>query len=125
VLVTDMAEVTLMEKNILRVRLLVDDEISLEMIMKHKVQVNEFLGPNHRCGVLLDTRDVSLYRIKPEVMSFQADNEFSEFQTGMAVLVNNRLVKQLFTTYNLIYKPTVITRVFRDEASAIDWLMSL
>lgn len=120
-----MAEVTLHENNILRVKLLVDDEITLDMLKRYKAQVFEFLGPDLRCGVLLDTRDVSLYRIKPEVLAYQSDNEFSKFQTGMAVIVNNRVVKQLFAMYNLMYRPTVITKVFRDEETAIDWLTSL
>lgn len=124
-LITDLGEVILTEDKILRIRLLIDDEITLEKTRQHYFKVHDYLGENLRCGVLLDTRDVNLYRIKPEVMSYQADNEFSKYPLGMAVLVNSRVVKQLFTMFNMVYRPTVVTRVFTDEELAKEWLRSL
>ncbi|MCU0435880.1 MAG: hypothetical protein MUC87_20655 [Bacteroidia bacterium] len=124
-LTTELAEVTISDDNILRVHLHRDDDISLEMLQRHNAQILDFMGPNARCGVLVDTRDVSLYRLKPDVMTYQADNDYSKFQVGMAVIVDSIVVKQLFTMFSKVYRPTVVTRVFRDEGQAREWLISL
>lgn len=121
---TTMAEVRLENNYLLRIKLVLDDELTLEILKEHNEQVMAFVG-ERRFAILFDMCDVSLFQVSTEVMRYQAHNEYSKFQVGLAVLVKNQLLRQTVNFFIRVFRPSVPTRLFSQEQEALVWLQMM
>lgn len=124
------ADVKAEENGLLHVQVKFEGELTREMLLEHKQLIFErtrhFTDTGKKLGVLFDVRQISLLKIPQTVMKENAtDDPFLELQKGVALLVNSKLFQQVASFYIRIYRPTVATRVFTDEANARQWLLSL
>lgn len=124
------ADVKAEENGLLHVQVRFEGELTREMLLEHKQIIFErtrhYTDTGKKLVVLFDVRQISLLKIPQTVMKENAtDDPFLELQKGVALLVNSKLFQQVASFYIRIYRPTVATRVFTDEANARQWLLSL
>jgi hypothetical protein len=124
------ADVKTEEKGLLHVQVKFEGELTKEMLLEHKQIIYErtrkYTDAGEKLIVLFDVRQISLLKIPQTVMKENAtEDPFLELQKGVALLVNSKLFQQIASFYIRIYRPTVATRVFNDEANARQWLLSL
>jgi phage portal protein BeeE len=111
--------------NILLIRMREDDELTNEMVFHHKRQIQNITG-GQKLGVLLDVREISLYKIPKEVIHTEfSHNDFTHQQTGLAILTTGKLVQHAIQRYILTQTPVTPTRLFVNETQALNWLKKL
>ncbi|MCA6364564.1 MAG: STAS/SEC14 domain-containing protein [Bacteroidetes bacterium] len=124
------ADVKTEENGLLHVQVKFEGELTREMLLEHKQIIFErtrhVIAAGEKLGVLFDVRQISVLKIPQTVMKENAtEDPFLELQKGVALLVNSKLFQQIATFYIRIYRPSVATRVFTDEANARQWLLNL
>jgi SpoIIAA-like len=121
---TRMAEMRLEAGDFLYVRMLLDGDLTLEIVKEHNAVAAQFTN-NIPVRVLVDTRDISLMSVPNDVMKYQSASEYDRNQIGMAMLVSSRFSKNIISFYIRVFRPAVPTRLFTDEAQAREWLATL
>lgn len=112
----------LLGNNIIKV--IVNDGANLSVEDMEKIRdLNNTIMEGKKYAVLVDAGDFAL--ISPEAREAIAKPEFSENALGKAILVRNigqRLVGNVYLNFN---KPAMQTRLFKNEAEAMQWLEQL
>ncbi|MGL4598074.1 MAG: hypothetical protein ACRCYO_11115 [Bacteroidia bacterium] len=119
-----MADVFEPEKDILHVIVTIDFELTIDIVKAHNEMTLKMLNEQVK-GVLFDARNITITRIPNEVMRYSSDNEYAEFQTCFAMLINSKLMMQICSFYIRVFRPKVPTRVFTEETKALEWVRSM
>jgi hypothetical protein len=121
---SEMADVFEPEKNIIHVVVTKDFELTIDIVKAHNAQT--LLAIEKRIvGVLFDVRNITITKIPSEVMRYSSNNEYAEFQTCFAMLINSRLMMQICSFYIRVFRPQVPTRIFTEELKALEWIRSM
>ncbi|MCA6364567.1 MAG: hypothetical protein IM638_16155 [Bacteroidetes bacterium] len=117
-----MANVTCYENRLLHVKVVLDAELTLDIIKAHNQMSVEYLG---ECvfDVLFDIQDVSLFRVPNKVLRYWAEpNEYSQYVGKMAILVKSKPHMQLANFYIRFFRPVNPSRFFTEKDKALSWI---
>ncbi len=71
---------------------------------------------------LCDNRYITGIVNKKEMEFMNA--HFGDFATKAAMITNSSVIRVLVNTYHSVFKPKVIVKLFQDEKSAVQWLLT-
>jgi hypothetical protein len=119
---TLMANVTVYDTRLLHVEVMLDDELTLDIVKAHNQMSLEYLGEGVY-DVLFDVQEVSLLRVPNNVLRYWAErNDYSRFVGKMAILVKSKTHMQLANFYIRFFKPVNPSRFFTEKANALSWI---
>lgn len=117
-----MANVTVYDDNLLHVKVMLDAELTLDIIKAHNEMSHAYLGEGV-FDVLFDVRDVSLFRVPNNVLRYWAEpNEYSRYVGKMAILLTSKPHMQLVNFYIRFFRPVNPSRFFTEKANALSWI---
>jgi hypothetical protein len=96
--------------------------IDTEFLLKGKKMLEELL-PGNKYYLL--SEGIGFFSITQEAREMIASPEYSSHLRAVAFYTTNYSLKLLADMYNKINKPVVLTRVFTDRESAMEWLKAL
>ncbi len=102
----------------------VDFEITLEMAMEFNQKAKEFIK-DRKIYILFDGRNISISQISPSVMKYSSNNDHSNYQAAIALLIGGRVARGIANAYVRIFRPIIPTRLFTDEQEALNWLRQM
>ena len=119
--VTQAAEISLIENHIIRVRFLNNADVTLEQAKEITSTAFELTG-NHPFVSLIDARDI-LGSMSAEARDYFAkDIPLSQKRIAQAILIDNVPIRLLANFYLKFHKPIVPADTFGDEKEALTWL---
>lgn len=111
------------QKNILFYRVKQDQVVDVAEIKEMLVYVQEFMGPVRHYAVIDFGGNLSS---STEARQVYADAEYlQKWRIADAFLVKSLPVRLIANFFIKVTKPKVNTRLFVDEAAAVNWLESL
>jgi hypothetical protein len=117
-----MANVTCYENNLLHVKVMLDEDLTLDIIKAHNQMSVDYLGEG-TYNVLFDVQDVSLFRVPNNVLRYWAEpNEYSRYVNKMAILLKSKTHMQLANFYIRFFRPVNPSRFFTEKANALSWI---
>lgn len=118
---TRIAEVSLIEQGIVRVKFDEDAEIGIDDIQR-SIEASLKLTGGKKHAALLDARtNVS---ITQGAMKYGASAKVLQHRTATAMLTERLSVRIFGNFFNGFFRPKIRNRIFSNEAEAIEWLRS-
>ncbi len=110
------------QRNVLRVKLkegILMDIQQMEELLKQAVELADF----KKYFAVVDTRANS--NSSSDVRDFYAESEYGKYRYADAFIVDSLAMRLLVNFYISFNKPTVPTKMFTDEETAMAWINSL
>ena len=116
--ITRTAEIILGKDGILRTKIFEGVEIGLRDVQEYYVFTEKLTG-GEKALVLLD--GTASFTITDEARAY-ASEQANKTRAATALIVGSAAARIFYNLYVQINKPQTPTRMFNDEASAIEWL---
>ena len=123
IIVTEIADLWMDSQQIIHIRFKESQRHGLAEAVEI-VRAHNQLAGGTRTPVLADLRSVKLGANR-EARSHYASDESAEFKSGMAMLVSSSMQRMVGNIFLKLNRPPYPTRLFREEATALQWLKQL
>ena len=119
--VTSVAEMQVDEDGILRIKILPGANLTLDAV-KEYFEATQKLLAGKKALVLFDGS--AEYQITEEAKAFGSSEVMASTRIAIAYVAKSITNKLMFNLYSSVYKPSVPTKMFSNQESAVKWLKS-
>src|SRR3972149_3180432 len=115
---TRTAEISLIEKGIIRVKFKPDIKLDTDDILENLDASVNLSGGKH-CAILEINNNAG---ITDNALKFAESKQNAQYRVANAILIKSASVKLLWSFFSGFFKPVVHNAVFINEKKAIEWL---